>query len=267
MSGPAGWYDDPTGADHNRWWNGTAWTDHTSPKPSDATDAALSDYVPFDGRSWKSESVFGEHQAPARSNTAGAWGLAFLPWLVLFASAAVVVLTLFAHQLWWTAVAAAILPLLVAVAMATRDRLRLADYGYVRRPALGWVLLTPLIYLIVRTVLVRRESGKGSAPLWGYLVNCVLVLAALAGGLFATANYEAGLVSTRIEQASDITLATQGYQFLNVNCPETLDVFTLGSVIRCDVVDGQTAKSSGTVDVTITGRTGQYTAKYIPLVG
>jgi hypothetical protein len=267
MSGPAGWYDDPSGADHNRWWNGTGWTDHTSPKPSEATDSALSDYVPFGGRSWKAESVFGEHQAPVRRNTAGAWGLALSPWIVLVASAAVVVLTLFAHELWWTAVAAAVLPLLVTITMATRDRLRLSEYGYVRRPALGWVLLTPLVYLIVRTVHVRRENGGGSAPLWFYLVNCVLVLVALAGGVFATANYEAGLISTRIEQASDITLATQGYEFLAVDCPETLSVFTPGTEFSCNVVDGETAKSAGKLDVTITGRTGQYTAKFVPIAG
>lgn len=31
---PAGWFDDPTGLELNRWWNGTEWTEHTSPKPA-----------------------------------------------------------------------------------------------------------------------------------------------------------------------------------------------------------------------------------------
>lgn len=28
---PAGWYPDPSGADHRRWWDGTTWTQHTAP--------------------------------------------------------------------------------------------------------------------------------------------------------------------------------------------------------------------------------------------
>jgi hypothetical protein len=31
---PAGWFDDPTGLELNRWWNGTEWTEHTSPRPA-----------------------------------------------------------------------------------------------------------------------------------------------------------------------------------------------------------------------------------------
>lgn len=27
---PAGWYEDPSGGPRPRWWDGTAWTDHTS---------------------------------------------------------------------------------------------------------------------------------------------------------------------------------------------------------------------------------------------
>lgn len=28
---PAGWYPDPGGADHRRWWDGKTWTQHTAP--------------------------------------------------------------------------------------------------------------------------------------------------------------------------------------------------------------------------------------------
>lgn len=28
---PAGWYPDPHGGDHRRWWDGKAWTQHTAP--------------------------------------------------------------------------------------------------------------------------------------------------------------------------------------------------------------------------------------------
>jgi hypothetical protein len=38
---PAGWFDDPTGLDLNRWWNGTEWTEHTSPRPAALVDSEL----------------------------------------------------------------------------------------------------------------------------------------------------------------------------------------------------------------------------------
>lgn len=31
---PAGWYEDPASSAHVRWWNGLAWTEHTSLKPT-----------------------------------------------------------------------------------------------------------------------------------------------------------------------------------------------------------------------------------------
>lgn len=35
---PAGWYADPEDATRLRWWDGTAWTEHRSPRPATTTD-------------------------------------------------------------------------------------------------------------------------------------------------------------------------------------------------------------------------------------
>jgi len=35
MTQPAGWYDDPTDGEHYRYWDGAAWTPHSSPKYTD----------------------------------------------------------------------------------------------------------------------------------------------------------------------------------------------------------------------------------------
>lgn len=41
VSSPApGWYPDPTGPLQNRWWDGTAWTEHTQPLPPPAPHTA-----------------------------------------------------------------------------------------------------------------------------------------------------------------------------------------------------------------------------------
>src|ERR1700712_2322033 len=31
---PAGWFTDPGGSGHLRWWDGTAWTAHLAPQPT-----------------------------------------------------------------------------------------------------------------------------------------------------------------------------------------------------------------------------------------
>ena len=36
---PAGWYDDPRGAQQYRYWDGVGWTDHVVPAPAGRTPA------------------------------------------------------------------------------------------------------------------------------------------------------------------------------------------------------------------------------------
>jgi hypothetical protein len=102
-STPAGWFTDPGGSGHLRWWDGSAWTAHLAPQPTPAPapvpaptpvvqqPEALAPvimtpenepYVPFQG-SWNTSnqsSAYGEAAGfvrPMRWNTAGAWLLAF----------------------------------------------------------------------------------------------------------------------------------------------------------------------------------------------
>ena len=37
---PAGWYDDPRGAQQYRYWDGVGWTDHVVPAPAGRAPAA-----------------------------------------------------------------------------------------------------------------------------------------------------------------------------------------------------------------------------------
>ncbi|MDQ1546231.1 MAG: hypothetical protein QOH69_1135 [Actinomycetota bacterium] len=105
---PAGWYTDPGGSGHLRWWDGTAWSAHLAPQPTPAPtpvvalppvaqapviqapaayEPAMSadnqPYVPFQG-SWNGREQGGYSQGgaedfarPAQWNTAGAWLLSF----------------------------------------------------------------------------------------------------------------------------------------------------------------------------------------------
>lgn len=105
---PAGWYNDPAGSGHLRWWDGTAWSAHLAPQPTPAPapvptpvapappvvlapvayeptvmTADNENYVPFQG-SWnyRPQPGFGGNAPddlarPMQWNTAGAWLLAF----------------------------------------------------------------------------------------------------------------------------------------------------------------------------------------------
>ncbi len=119
---------------------------------------------------------------PSKTATAGAWGLAFLPWTSAALGVAGRFATGYATVAPYVPAAIGIIILLLAVALAQRDKRRLLDLGHERPASEWWVLLAPpLAYLVARTVSVHRNSGKGIAPLVGYLVNCVLVVAAGVG--------------------------------------------------------------------------------------
>lgn len=89
MSGPddlggsrPGWYDDPTGRCHQRYWDGTSWTQHVqtggvpSVDPLDAAPTIIGE-VP---------ATSGVTSVPARSGTAGRWKTALAAVFVVLAT-------------------------------------------------------------------------------------------------------------------------------------------------------------------------------------
>ncbi|KQS16372.1 hypothetical protein [Frigoribacterium sp. Leaf186] len=60
------------------------------------------------------------------------------------------------------------------VVLAWLDHRTLRGRGLERPFAWGWALLGPLVYLIGRSVVVRRRVGGSAAPLWLYLGLTVL---------------------------------------------------------------------------------------------
>jgi hypothetical protein len=157
-----------------------------APEPAPTPDAApafdwrQTPLVPRDSALGYSAAV--DHSTqwhPTRTATAGAWGLAFLPWIATALVAGGAFATGYAPVAPYVPVVVALIILLLTVALALRDKRRLLDLGHDRPASEWWVLLSPpLAYLIARTVSVHRNAGKGAAPLVVYLVNSVLVVAA-----------------------------------------------------------------------------------------
>lgn len=206
----AGWYPDPILQAPLRWWDGAGWSERTMEEPQPAPQAfapTLTGSAPG-GTGMPSrrelyerfgltaepglvDSEFPSTRAtgragawrPTRTSTAGAWGLAFLPWTSLM----LVVLGAFAMG-WvpaapYVPTAIGLIVLMLTVALVLRDKRRLRDFGHERPASEWWLLLSLPAYLIARTVSVHRAAGKGAAPLVMYVLNSLLVPATVGAAV------------------------------------------------------------------------------------
>lgn len=161
---PAGWYADPNEYGTQRWWDGAAWTAHTHrgiPGAAVAAAPRVADGTP--------------------TSTPWIWVIVALPLLALvtlftFDPMRYVQLDamndpyssyLFFLDPWYLATIALSFVIYGAtVWCAYLDFAALARLGYTRRFHWAWAFLSSLLYVIGRSVMVRRESGRGFAPLW-----------------------------------------------------------------------------------------------------
>lgn len=228
---PPGWFADPVGLSDLRWWSGAEWTAHVAPSPAmhpadiprpgtvlgNVALANGSSPVPPPGSFVPAQpvtppfSLFAETPAeqrrsasppattaattgPTRWNTGGAWALSATPLVGVISGVGALFAGNVVPGAWLWSLPIALLPLLWTIGAATRDRVALEAFGYNRLPSRWWLLLGPLPYLIARTVFVRRQSGRGSAPLWWYVaVSLVLTALVIAVGFLVFARISAAL--------------------------------------------------------------------------
>lgn len=189
-SSPAGWYPDPAGGVQRRWWDGARWTDTLETPYSTATAGQLD-------------------RAPEGTDPYTIW-----IWLIL----AIPVLQLLSLALidW---------PQFIAESLADPTSTgQLAVFsmpGYLAVTALGWIgnaliilfaffdwrelrqrgvpqpfhwawafvvlAATSAVYVIGRSVVVRRRTGRGMAPMWiaiGTIVLSIVVAMAFTAYIF-----------------------------------------------------------------------------------
>lgn len=65
------------------------------------------------------------------------------------------------------------------VVLAFLDWRWLGQQGYPRRFHWAWTFLNSLIYIIGRSVVVKRQAGRGFAPMWAYIAMSVVSLVAI----------------------------------------------------------------------------------------
>ena len=112
---------------------------------------------------------------PSRWGSVSVWVIAFAPWMSVVAFFVMLLLEGIGAQLWLQ-YAAVSLPWLITLAAAQRDVKRLSSWGHRTVAPWAWALLGAPAYLIARTVVLRRNAGLGSAPLWVWIANFLLVI-------------------------------------------------------------------------------------------
>ncbi len=180
---PPGWLPDPTGAARLRWWNGHDWTDHYAPLPTTAPGAPLPGERPrlpdstpvYNVYIWLvvavpflsipllflfSPSVFEFDPRGSRSEIA-------------HATASILGVSLAVGALSWVLWA-------VTVLFAFLDWRELKRSGVERPFHWAWAFLYSLVYVIGRSVIVRKVAGpRGLAPVW-WLIGVTAVSLILA---------------------------------------------------------------------------------------
>jgi len=170
---PPGWYADPNGAPGLRWWDGTSWSENFAPGSATSLDRP---------------------RIPAETKVDGVWIwlVAALPLLAIASLFAIdfrgymqslmggdirgamstigvgYVIALALSWISWGAVAL----------FAYFDWRALREAGVVRPFHWAWAFLAGMVYLIGRTVILRKVSSRGFGPLWAGIAVYVLVFIA-----------------------------------------------------------------------------------------
>jgi len=191
-----GWYPDPSGAPHQRWWDGTQWSEATQPNAAPpawqgmpAVSAGYSP-APYATTPYSFDSPAYTDRPGVNPNTPAAWAIAFAPLLVfvelaiLFAMGAMTIEQIMDTEPSLNTVNTGDLLLrgvlwILVIVLAIADTHELKRRG-VEKPfhwaftILGIIPIASLVYFIGRTVVAKRRTGRGLAPLFVW-IGCLVV--------------------------------------------------------------------------------------------
>jgi hypothetical protein len=139
-----------------------------------ASDTANQAYQPF---GMVSRTKAGTATKPTLVNTMSVWIIAVMP--LLMAGVAIGVVS-YLEEFYTLFMQGGLLVIfaVATIALAIRDQRELSTAGHVRTASPAWLLLTPLAYLISRTVEVKRQSGYAGGALLVWLLSVSAVVTA-----------------------------------------------------------------------------------------
>lgn len=176
-----GWYPDPENTGGLRWWDGAQWTDHrtanyAAPYATPYSAATTAELKAPEGTDW---------------NTAWIWLVVFLPMLPLLPLLLVdwsrlidlddrTGLSALGFMLspgYLIAVLGGWMMYGVAVWFSYLDWKELVTRNVPRPFHWAWSFLSSAVYVIGRSVVVRKRTGHGRAPMWAEIAMLVLSFA------------------------------------------------------------------------------------------
>ena len=168
---PAGWYPDPDDATRSRWWDGFAWTQARS-TPYTLTASAAELRAP-EGTEWNTVWVWLILVLPLLSSVR----LLFIDWDSMFQLSDPTGMssfrTLSSPGFLFGALGGAILYGL-CVWFAYLDWRALSRRLVPEPFPWAWAFLYTIVYVIGRSVVVRRRTGRGAAPMWAAIATIAL---------------------------------------------------------------------------------------------
>ena len=201
----AGWYPDPAGSPQTRWWDGTRWTDHYSAPTAPVVTPAVTPWsTPAAGAPTPYPSMTPYGAAPALKAPEGTspstpyiWSIAVLPVVSIALSLAQLATidatidsALDPNSAPFTPTdlvnyGVSLLLAAATVLFAVFDVRTLATRGVPRPFHWAWsffALVSLPVYMIGRSVVVRRRVGSGLAPMF---VNLSLLAVNFVIGIIA----------------------------------------------------------------------------------
>lgn len=225
QSAQPGWYADPSGLPQHRWWDGTRWTDHVhapahepvAQQPADAP--AWQQPATGQGQqasNWQQQQQPWPQQNPANWPQQAAWSHAseqvdpgtsvyngFIWAIVLMPLLSVIGYASFDIRGYMIRSMSGVVALdpmyillsllglaiyIVTIILSYFDYRKLERDGFVRPFHWAWSFLSSTVYVIGRSVIVKRRAGRGLAMLWVWAgVTALLVIVAVVKTLGAIA--------------------------------------------------------------------------------
>lgn len=173
---PAGWYPDPAGGARSRWWDGTQWTEHFQ-EPYDPAAAAAALKAP-EGTQWNTPWIWLIIVIPLLPMI----GLLTIDWRSMFTfdpsdptSAMNAQFAIFTSPGYLLAVLGGWVGYALCALFAFLDWRELQKRGVPKPFHFAWVFLSSLVYVIGRSVVVRRRTGDGIVPMYAAIASIVLI--------------------------------------------------------------------------------------------
>lgn len=178
---PAGWYQVSPGSPQQRYWDGSAWTEHLhDPSTVAAAQPAPAHHAPLRATEGTSATtVWFWLTVASLAISIAYWIVTQLYFDAQFASNQYRGSTSYADTLFTVSVLLGLVPIAAFIVFPVLDWLALRKRGVPKPFHWAWslfaiVLSTPIVYVIGRAVVAKRRTGTGLAPLWVFIALQVI---------------------------------------------------------------------------------------------